>query len=93
MSVCRVVMADFINEEEANKFMMLLSERGKELYQHAETMLVIKTTETSGMYVTIYPDEEAANYSTEIRKELFDEWSEKIIQSTTLDAELIGYVK
>ena len=91
MSVCRVVMADFINEEEADKFMLLLSERGRELYQRAETMLVIKTTETSGMSVTIYPNEEAADSGTQIRKELFSEWSGKIIQSTTLDAELVAY--
>ena len=93
MSVCRVVMADFVNEEEADKFLTHLSERGKELYQRAETMLVLKTTETSGMSVTVYPNEEAADQGTEIRKKLFSEWSGKIVQSTTLDAELIGYVK
>ena len=69
--------------------MNLLSERSKELYQHAETMLVLKTTETSGMSVTICPDEKAADYGMEIGKELFNEWSGKIIQSTTFDAELI----
>ena len=93
MSVCRVVMADFVNEEEADKFLTHLSERGKELYQRAETMLVLKTTETSGMSVTVYPNEEAADQGAEIRKELFSEWSGKIVQSTALDAELIGYVK
>ena len=55
MSVCRVVMADFIDEAEATEFMKLLVERGKELYPRAESMLVIKTTETSGMTVDSTP--------------------------------------
>ena len=66
MSVCRVVMADFINEAEASDFMKLLVERGKELYPRAESMLVIKTTETSGMTVTIYPDEERYKLSLQV---------------------------
>ena len=92
MSVCRVVMADFINENEATKFMKLLSERGKELYPEAASMLVIKTTETSGMTVTIYPDEEAADHGAEVRRKLFEEWSGRIINSVSHDAELIGQI-
>lgn len=91
MSVCRVVMADFINEAEASDFMNLLVERGKELYPRAESMLVIKTTETSGMTVTIYPDEDAADHGAEVRIKLFDDWKGKIINSVAHDAELIGH--
>ena len=93
MSVCRVVMADFINEAEATEFMKLLVDRGKELYPRAESMLVIKTTETSGMTVTIYPDEDAAEHGTEVRTKLFDDWIGKIINSVAHDAELIGHHK
>ena len=91
MSVCRVVMADFINEAEASAFMNLLVERGKELYPRAESMLVIKTTETSGMTVTIYPDEDAADHGAEVRTKLFHDWKGKIINSVAHDAELIGH--
>ena len=93
MSVCRVVMADFINETEATEFMKLLVERGKELYPRAESMLVIKATETSGMTVTIYPAEGAAEHGTEVRTKLFDDWTGKIINSVAHDAELIGHHK
>ena len=91
MSVCRVVMADFINEAEASDFMKLLVERGKELYPRADSMLVIKTAETSGMTVTIYPDEDAADHGAELRAKLFDDWTGKIINSVANDAELIGH--
>ena len=91
MSVCRVVMADFINEAEASDFMKLLVERGKELYPIADSMLVIKTTETSGMTVTIYSDEDAADHGAEVRIKLFDDWKGKIINAVAHDAELIGH--
>ena len=91
MSVCRVVMADFINEVEATEFMKLLAERGKEIYPRAESMLVLKTTETSGMTITIYPDEDAADHGTEVRAKLFDDWAGKIINSVVHDAELLGH--
>ena len=91
MSVCRVVMADFINEAEASDFMKLLVERGKELYPRADSMLVIKTTETSGMKVIIYPAEDAAEHGSQVRAKLFDDWTGKIINSVAHDAELTGH--
>ena len=54
-------------------------------------MLVIKTTETSGITVTIYPDEDAANHGAEVRTKLFDYWKGKIINSVAHDAELIAH--
>ena len=91
MSVFRVVMADFINEAEASVFMKLLVELGKELQPRAESMLVLKTRETSGMTVTIYPDEDAADHGAEVRTKLFEDWTGKIINSVAHDAELIGH--
>lgn len=54
-------------------------------------MLVITTTETSGMTVTIYPDGDAADHGAGVRSRLFNDWTEKIINSAAHDAELKGH--
>ncbi len=92
MLVGRVVMVDFVNENEAEKMLKFLSQNGKALFESAVSFNVLKTTPSSGITITIYPDEETAEIGAKDRDKVFKEWSTSITHSTILEAEVTSVV-
>tara|TARA_B100000902_G_scaffold358012_1_gene372828 strand:+ start:190 stop:495 length:306 start_codon:yes stop_codon:yes gene_type:complete len=88
MLVGRIVMLDFVDEIEAEKMLRFLSQNGKTLFKSAVSFNVLKTTPSSGMTVTIYPDEKTAEIGANDRDHVFKEWSNSIVQTTILEAEV-----
>tara|TARA_B100000029_G_C17016306_1_gene756852 strand:- start:70 stop:375 length:306 start_codon:yes stop_codon:yes gene_type:complete len=92
MLVGRVVMVDFVDENETNKVLRFLSQNGKTLFEPAVSFNVLKTTPVSGITVTIYPDEKTAELGAKERDNVFKEWSSSIVQTTILEAEVSSVV-
>ena len=79
MSVGRVSMVEFKNEEAINQFS---KDYAKEYYANfptAEASIAVQTGPTSSLGVTIYPNEEAVDGSLSARKKFFKE-REHLIQ-------------
>ena len=92
MLVGRIVMIDFTNENETDNMLRFLSQNGKMLFESAISFNVLKTTASSGMTVTIYPDEETAQLGANERDNVLEEWSKTIVQTTILEAEVSSVV-
>mgnify|MGYP001261145979 FL=1 len=88
MFVGRVVMVDFVDENETDKMLRFLSQNGKTLFESKVSFNVLKTTHSSGMTITIYPDEKTAESGAEERDRVLKEWSTSIVQTTILEAEV-----
>ena len=88
MLVGRIVMVDFVDEIEAEKMLRFLSQNGKTFFKSVASFNVLKTTPSSGMTVTIYPDEKTAEIEANDRDNVFKEWSNSIVQTTILEAEV-----
>ena len=92
MLVGRVVMVDFVDENETEKMLRILSQNGKNLFASALSFNVLKTTSSSGMTLTIYPDEKTAEIGADDRDKVFKEWSTSIVHTTILEAEVSSVV-
>ena len=88
MLVGRVVMVDFIDENETDKMLKFLSQNGKSIFESAVSFNVLKTTPSSGVTVTIYPNEKTAELGANERDNVFKEWSRSIVQTTILEAKV-----
>ena len=61
MTPTNVVSMDFETEEAMEGFLKTYEKDSPTLYPDAEMLLMIKTTETSCVGVSVYPNEEARN--------------------------------
>ena len=92
MLVGRVVMVDFVDENETEKLLRFLSQNGRKLFGSALSFNVLKTTSFSGMTLTIYLDEKTAEIVAGDRDKVFKEWSTSIVHTTILEAEVSSVV-
>ena len=68
MSYCRTTLVEFNSEKDADEAQADYSKNAASEFPEAEILLAIRTSPTSAIAVSIYPNEETAKKTTVARK-------------------------
>lgn len=72
MSISNVNLYEFHNSSALNEFASHFQSYGAENYPQAEILLFIKTGETSGISISVYPDEKSRDAGSATRERKFN---------------------
>ena len=86
MSVTRINMIEFETEEIANERQQSYQKDARKLFPEADLLISIRTSPTSAMTISVYPDEEKAERALEIRAKRLV--SEKDISGWHMEGEI-----
>ena len=86
MFVTRINMIEFETEEIANERQQSYQKDARKLFPEADLLISIRTSPTSAMTISVYPDEEKAERALEIRAKRLG--SEKDISGWHMEGEI-----
>ncbi len=73
MSVARITMVDYISEEAADEFEAVYQEICPQMLPKADTLILVRTSATSGLSIAIYKTEELAEEMLPTRAKMLEQ--------------------
>jgi|GEM_PF-1828252 len=74
MTVGRIVIGEFQDEDEASRFTAHYADNTSTILTEAKVLLSMRTTDTSLMTISVYDDDDAADRANGLREQDISQW-------------------
>ena len=88
MSVSNVNMFEFHDEEKANEWISWYNRDGPSGFSEAEVLLFVRTGPTSGLTISVYPDDNARQAGSEVRQKFQAQQADYVREITVFEGDV-----
>lgn len=88
MSVSNVNMFEFHNEEKANEWISWYNRDGPSGFSEAEVLLFVRTGPTSGLTISVYPDDNARQAGSGVRQKFQAQQADYVREITVFEGDV-----
>jgi len=88
MSVSNVNMFEFHDEEKANEWISWYNRDGPSGFSEAEVLLFVRTGPTSGLTISVYPDDNARQAGSEVRQKFQEQQADYVREITVFEGDV-----
>ena len=88
MSVANVDMFEFHDEEKANEWIRWYNREGPIGFSEAEVLLFVRTGPTSGLTLSVYPDDNARQAGSEVRQKFQAQQGDYVREITVFEGDV-----
>ena len=88
MSVSNVNMFEFHDEEKANEWISWYNSDGPSGFSEAEVLLFVRTGPTSGLTISVYPDDNARQAGSGVRQKFQAQQADYVREITVFEGDV-----